>query len=135
MKFIDWMNLSLGIFASLIALSALIWNILSDRPKIKVKAFFNINSPSLDLNITAINVGKNPAHIHYVGFTTQDDVDLINWDQSENMPVELAPGNQHTFRIYVRNYVRNDAIVDYAFVRDGTDRYYRKKVDRYWEVK
>ena len=133
----NWINLGIGIFASVIAVIALIWNIIRDKPKIKLRVELSGFPGMTDIDIETIvmNIGKSRIHIYEVGFILSIDQYKGYGSGYFGLPKVLNPGEQWSFNKSVNELIVNtpEARVDYVLVRDGTDRQYKRKVPNYYE--
>jgi len=86
----DWIALLTGIYASIVATTALIWNILRERRKVKVNIRYGYGVGGLEgqqiLAIEVVNNGPQPINIQEVGFIISTKQKLIN----PNSPLNLG---------------------------------------------
>jgi len=136
METTDWVTLGVGIFASTIALTALSWNIIRERPKIRLKVLlWGDPKIAVSMQVIVFNTGKYGVSIYGVGYTTYSNDEISFYPIHYNLPKTIRPGEQDTFMedFDVLEKFHLDTRIKYAWIQDGTDRRYRCKIPIYWK--
>ena len=121
----------IAVYGAFISTVALIWNIynkLQERPRIKVTAKFGFTEMGGEISdnlliITAVNKGKNSAHLSSVGLRSGED-DLVNI-HSIGLPCELKGGMSHSE--WFKADKLNNRKFDFAWYKDATGKTYKSK--------
>ncbi len=136
----DWITLGVGIFASAVAIAALVWNIIRERHNITVRVRYAYGSGSLGggemVAIEIINNGHRPIHIQEIGFWLSDGSKLINPGGQHDL-VWLKDGDGTSWYIpkqevveMVKGAKEHGLRVVAAYVRDSTSRYCKGKISK-----
>lgn len=137
----NWIALGVGGYAAIVATAALIWNILRERRKIKVKIKyalgFGVLSGQEMVAIEVVNNGVRDINIQEHGFLCSDKkTRLINpFDEHSG---RVISGDSKSYYIpigEVRNMVREAKLkgglkIIGAYVRDGTGTYYKAGIQK-----
>ncbi len=150
----DWITLGIGSYAAIVATTALIWNILRERRKVKVKVNYALGVRSLDgremiltgfdsLNgremilIKVINKGLRDINIQEYGFFCSDKkTHLIDPTTIHSGRVKSGDSMSYYIPIQtVKDMVRDAkekkglSIIG-AYVRDTTSIYYKARINK-----
>jgi hypothetical protein len=134
----EWVNLTISIFALLVAFSALFWNIYRERSRLKISAdyfgygpednrvykieFLVYNTSNKKISITSITLyydyKKRSLILGHVLF----DI---------GYPIELNPGEcwQYTFDADKLQNLSSDDYIDYIVFEDGSKKTYKKSLN------
>ena len=135
-----WITLGVGIYASIVATAALVWNILKERHNVIVRVRYAREigglSDSQMLAIDIINNGHKPINIQEIGFLLADKTRLANLRAQHNLGW-LKDGDGTSFYIpkqEIEGTVKatkehGDRIIA-AYIRDSTSRYYKGKISK-----
>ena len=135
----DWIALSAGIYASIVATCALVWNIIKEKHNVTVRVKYACGTGMLVgremVSIEIINNGRHPINIQEVGFVCSDRKRLIDPEDQNNLGW-LKDGDGISFFIakpkideMVRVAKEHKLKIIGAYVRDSTSRYYDGKID------
>jgi len=136
----DWIALGAGIYGSIVATCALIWNIIREKRKIVVRIRYAFSpglfSGSEMLAIEVINKGRYPINIQEIGFFLSDGNKLMSplWQHGLGW---LRDGDGTSYYIpkqdiddIVRQAKELKQKITTAYVRDSMSEYHRGKINK-----
>lgn len=132
------------IYAAIIATSALVWNILRERRKVKVKLEFNFlaTDPSgetgemVQVGFTVINDSRYPTYVERVGFVFSDGFEYGYHHSTFKVDRCVGPAMSTTVWVDTESIKSNSEgrIVKFGFVQDATLKTYKKTMPK-WVAK
>ena len=136
----DWMALVAGIYASIVATIALVWNIVRERRNVTVRVNYAFGvgfySGSESVAIEIINNGRHPINIEEIGFLLSNGIKLINPSAQHNLGW-LRDGDGTSYYIprqdieeMVKEARKRGERITHAYVRDSTSRYHEGKISK-----
>lgn len=133
----SWIALGVGGYAAIVATAALIWNILRERRKVKIKVMYAMGVGSLEgsemISIEVINKGPHDIKIEEYGFLCSDNkTRLIDPRVSHSAQVK----SRDSISYYIPLQEVKDMVVEAqksglkitsAYARDSIGNYYNGK--------
>ena len=133
----SWIALGVGGYAAIVATAALIWNILRERRKVKIKVMYAMGVGSLEgsemISIEVINKGPHDIRVEEYGFMLADKkTRLVNLSTSHSGYVK----SRDSVSFYIPLQEVKDMVaeaqkkglqVTYGYARDSTGNCYKGK--------
>jgi len=133
-----------AIYAVIIATSALVWNILREWRKVKVKLEFNLlptdqsgeTGEIIQVGFTVINDSRYPAYVERVGFAFSDGFEYGYDHSTFKVDRCVRPGMSTTVWVDTKSIKSHSEgrIIRFGFVQDATFKTYRKTIPK-WVAK
>jgi len=125
-----------GIYGAIVATGVFVWNIVKDRPRIKIELFGiqDNKSKDYDIFVKIINKSSYPFKIDF--YSLDNKRGRVGIDSPIYQEIQIPSRDQHTLNFELNDirleFKNNEVtILDTFYVVDRTGRQYKKKIPSY----
>ncbi len=124
-----------GIYGAIVATGVFVWNIVKDRPRIKIEIFgIQDNNKNYDIFVKIINKSSYPFKIDF--YSLDNKRGRVGIDSPLYQEIQIPSRDQHTLNFKISDirldFKKNEVVIlDTFYVVDRTGRQYKKKIPNY----